>query len=87
MGDDPILEILIHEEPTASNRFSSGLILVRKTRSFPAMRRPTRPNQPETERCRKPPRRLFIHNGSAAPNFRAQTDDFHVLPDQWNRSP
>ena len=75
LGDDPIIEILIHEEPDCSQPVQLRPDLVQEAALLARHEETDRTNHPKTQRCRKPSRRLFIQNEQRGSQLQTQTDD------------
>jgi hypothetical protein len=75
LRDDPIIEILIHEEPDCSQSVQLRPDLGQETALLARHEETDRSNHPETQRCGKPSRRLFIQNEQRGSQLQTQTDD------------
>ena len=75
LGDDPIVEILIHEGPECQQPIQLRPDLGQETALLARHEDTDRPNHPETQRRGKPSRRLFIQNEQRGCQLQTQTDD------------
>src|ERR1019366_8137477 len=75
LGDDPVIEVLIHKEPDCQQSVQLRPDLGQETALLARHEETDRPNHPETQRCGEPSRGLFIQNEQRGSQLQTQTDN------------